>query len=92
MTDEEMDRVMAVIEMAERLHHKLYAKLADEGVEPVDICIAGFHANLNLASITTGGFFGAFEWMRNAIDQAEKRFLDDVAAGRRDPSGKPVTH
>lgn len=92
MTEEELDAVMVVIGKVERLHHKLYARLADRGVAPVDIAIGGFHANLNLASVTTGGFFNAFEWMRNAIDQAEKRFLDDVAAGRRHPSGEPVKH
>lgn len=76
MTEEEYQRVLPVIEMAQRLHFKLQRKLVDKGVEKIDVAIAGLYATFHLASLVTGNRVAGIEWMRTALDSIEKRALE----------------
>ncbi len=77
MTDEEYQRARPVINMAHRLHASLHDKLAERGVESIDILISSVEATVNLArNIHGGSAQGAIEWMRTALDLIERQMIE----------------
>lgn len=69
------EAAMKVIEMAQRLHRKLHLKLAQKGIEPIDVLIASAYATHELAAIVTGSPSSAIEWMRSMGDRLERQIL-----------------
>lgn len=95
MTNEEYNRVRPVIDMAQRLHHKLHGQLADKGVEPIDILIASLYSTHNFACFLhrplgddptaaeiAASKIAGIEWMRTALDNIERQALADSGRGK----------
>lgn len=77
MTQEDYDRIRPVIEMAQRLHGSLHAKLIEKGVAPIDALIASLYATHGLATAMQGPV-AATDWMRDALDEIERQQLVQV--------------
>lgn len=75
VTEEEYQGARPVIEMAQRLHGSLQTKLAEHGVQPIDVLIASTFAAHNLASALHGNPIAAIEWMRDALDTIERQIM-----------------
>ena len=75
MTEDEFERVRPVIEMAQKLHTSLQAKLVEKGVQPIDALIGSLYATHSLATEIHGNPVGAIEWMRDALDTIERQAL-----------------
>lgn len=78
MKDDDFDRIQPVIEMAQRLHGSLNAKLREKGVEPIDALIAATYAAHHAASELHGNPIAAIEWMRDTIDTIERQILEQA--------------
>ena len=75
MTDEDFARIKPVVEMSERLHTSLHRQLIDRGVAPIDALLASVSATHALATVLHGNPVAAIEWMRNALDLAERNVI-----------------
>lgn len=75
MTEEEFQRAIPVIEMAQRLNGSLHDKLIDEGVKPIDTLIAAIYSTHQLATRFHGNPVAAVEWLRDALDTIERQAL-----------------
>lgn len=75
MTETDFDQIKQVIEMAQRLHSSLHAKLLEKGIAPIDALIASTYATAELASHLHGNPVSGVEWMRDALDQIERNAL-----------------